>query len=118
MPKDDVWIDDVRSGRVQEAISYLRDELRTPRMYPSNHYSLAQSTCGREITDQPLRTSTGKYKPATDQRTRLLGWLELLLGAWETKSWQSSIGEREQLRDMLTQEQTLVPSFCCTLHPY
>jgi hypothetical protein len=40
MSKDDAWIDDVRSGRAKEAIDYLREELRTARMYPSNFYSL------------------------------------------------------------------------------
>jgi hypothetical protein len=32
MSKDDAWIDDVRSGRVKEAIDYLREELQTPRI--------------------------------------------------------------------------------------
>lgn len=36
----DSWIDELRSDRTTEVIDHLRKELQTPRLYPSNYYSL------------------------------------------------------------------------------
>ncbi len=36
----DDWIDELRADRIAQVVDYLRKELQTPRMYPSNYYSL------------------------------------------------------------------------------
>jgi tetratricopeptide (TPR) repeat protein len=36
----DRWIDELRGDRIAQVVDYLRKELQTPRLYPSNYYSL------------------------------------------------------------------------------
>ena len=36
----DSWIDELRAGHTDEVVDYLRKELQTDRLYPSNYYSL------------------------------------------------------------------------------
>jgi tetratricopeptide (TPR) repeat protein len=36
----DSWIDELRADRIAEVVDYLRKELQTPHLYPSNYYSL------------------------------------------------------------------------------
>src|SRR5262249_5769373 len=94
--------------------------LKLRGFFPATITVSAQHTCGRETTNQPLRTSTSKFDGgyrATLRETRLSAWPEPLLGVWETKSRQSSIGGKEQLRGMPWQGQTRELPFCCTPHP-
>lgn len=39
MPSDK-WIDDLRADRIDQALDYLRKELQSPSLSPSNYYSL------------------------------------------------------------------------------
>jgi hypothetical protein len=117
----DSWTDELRADRIAQVVDYLRKSFGHSAPIPATITLWAQSTCGRETTDQRLRNSTSKYGRrflSTRQQPRPSAWLGLLLSVWEAKSWQSSIGEREQLRNMLSQEQTLAPSFCSMLHHY
>jgi hypothetical protein len=36
----DSWIDELRADRIAQVVDYLRKELQTPHLYPSNYYSL------------------------------------------------------------------------------
>jgi lipoprotein NlpI len=36
----DSWIDELRADHMAQVVDYLRKELQTPRLYPSNYYSL------------------------------------------------------------------------------
>ena len=36
----DSWIDELRADRTVQVVDYLWRELQTPRLYPSNYYSL------------------------------------------------------------------------------
>jgi tetratricopeptide (TPR) repeat protein len=36
----DSWIDELRADRIAEVVDYLRKELQTPHLHPSNYYSL------------------------------------------------------------------------------
>jgi|SRR5580700_6888105 tetratricopeptide (TPR) repeat protein len=117
----DSWTDELRADRIAQVVDYLRKELRALRSYPSNYYTLGavymwsgDYRSALAHFDEQIRAAL----PLNAPETRPSAWLGLLLGVWETKSWQSSIGETEQLRNMLSQEQTLAPSFCSMLHHY
>jgi|HubBroStandDraft_6_1064221.scaffolds.fasta_scaffold22848_4 hypothetical protein len=36
----DSWVDELRADRIAQVVEHLRKELQTPRLYPSNYYSL------------------------------------------------------------------------------
>jgi hypothetical protein len=57
----DSWTDELRADRIAQVVDYLRKSFGHSAPIPATITLWAQSTCGRETTDQRLRNSTSKY---------------------------------------------------------
>jgi len=113
----DSWVDELRvTAQLRSSIICGRN-FKTPDLHPSNYYSLGAVYMWSETTDQRLRTSTSKILggPSSQRAIGLdlgMAWgCCLVLG---DEKLAIKYCKREQLRDMLSEEQTLAPTFCCS----
>jgi len=118
----DSWVDELRADRTAQVVDYLRRNFRLPTSIPATITVWAQSNMwsgdyrsALAHFDEP-NTSGPSSQRAIGLDLRH-GW-GCCFGVWRRKAGNQVLGKREQLRDMLSEEQTLAPTFCCTLHPY